>query len=76
MEEVSFDDIIKEMESVIISNILSAWAILIRPTTMYVAINKCKQSVVVSDVKINTKYNTMDRKVKPMASLKKDHQHI
>ena len=67
MEEASFNDTIGEMEKVVDLSPHNQQTIQINSIDMYVAIDEYNRSIMAEIVDINTKYKTVDRKIKPVA---------
>ena len=68
MEAVSIDNTFGEMESVIESNLPRNKIISINSVILYTTINKCKQSIAANEINMNTKYKTVDKTVKHVAT--------
>ena len=68
MEVISFDDTLGEMEEVIKSKLQVNKMIPINSVALYTAIDEYEQGVATDEVKVNTKYKTVDKKVKPVAA--------
>ena len=68
MEMISFDDTLGEMEKVIKSKLQVNKIIPINSVALYTAIDEYEQGVTMDEVKVNTKYKTMDKKVKSVAA--------
>ena len=67
MEEASFNDTIGEMENVVDLSPHSQRSIQINSINMYVAIDEYSRSIMAEKVEVNTKYKTVDKKVKLVA---------
>ena len=66
MEVVSFDDTIREIENVVVSSLPRIRIILVISIAMYIDIKEYGESVMANEVEVNTKYNNIDKKMKPM----------
>ena len=64
MEIISFNDTLGEMEEVIRTKLQVSKVIPINSIALYTAIDEYKQGVVADEVEVNTKYKTVDKKVK------------
>ena len=64
MEMISFDDTLGEMEKVIKSKLQVNKMIPINSAALYTAIDEYEQGVATDEVEVNTKYKTVDKKVK------------
>ena len=64
MEIISFNDTLGEMEEVIRTKLQVSKVIPINSIALYTAIDEYEQGVVADEVEVNTKYKTVDKKVK------------
>ena len=66
MEEASFNDTIGEIESIVDLSPHEQHTIQVNSINMYTAIDECRRGVMEELVKVNTKYKSVDKKVKPV----------
>ena len=68
MEAVSFDDALGEMERIVTSGLNEDKVILVNSVDMYTTIKELGRLIEKGrTVEVQTKYKTVDKKVKPMA---------
>jgi hypothetical protein len=68
MEADSFNDTIKEVEAIVDLGCLhDQWMIAVNSIDMYVAINDYHRGILMESATVNTKYKTVEKKIKPVA---------
>ena len=68
LEEVSFNDTIGEIEEVVdLSYPHHQHVISVNSVNMYTIIDEYHRGILIEEVEVNTKYKTVDRKIKPVA---------
>ena len=68
MEVISFDDTLGKMEEVIKLKLQVNKMIPINSVALYTAIDEYEQGVATDEVKVDTKYKIVDKKVKPVVA--------
>mgnify|MGYP006973842251 CR=1 FL=1 len=68
----SFNDTIGEIENILDLSPHEQHTIQVNSINMYTAIDECRRGVMEELVKVNTKYKSVDKKVKPVAILLQD----
>jgi transposase InsO family protein len=68
MEEASFNDTIGEIEDVVdLSYLHDQCVISVNSVDMYTTINEYNRGILMKEAEVNTKYKTVDKKIKPVA---------